>query len=221
MFFLYFLGDFFVHIQQCFICRPSDSTMSTDAGIESNPGSLQLVQWQSSALTTKLDIIRNEINPDLRMRSSLVAGENVYSFRYYYFFAELRILSWIKTVHSFRYYFRDELGILVWIKTVYSVRWCSTVLVRGCYQKNFFKANFDFKHESGALKISRIFRPISAPVRYRILVRRAILLFNPPHGFFLLPGHLGGFIERCSWIRSPMERFGLIMRPRSELALFF
>jgi hypothetical protein len=23
-------------------------------------------------------------------------------------------------------------------------------------------------------------------------------VYNPPHGFFLLPGHLGGFIERCS-----------------------
>jgi hypothetical protein len=24
------------------------------------------------------------------------------------------------------------------------------------------------------------------------------LVYNPLHGFFLLPGHLGGFIERCS-----------------------
>ena len=23
-------------------------------------------------------------------------------------------------------------------------------------------------------------------------------VYNPLHGFFLLPGHLGGFIERCS-----------------------
>ncbi len=31
-----FLGDPFVHynIQHCFICRPSDSTVPTDAGIE-------------------------------------------------------------------------------------------------------------------------------------------------------------------------------------------
>jgi hypothetical protein len=25
-----------------------------------------------------------------------------------------------------------------------------------------------------------------------------LLVYNPLHGFFLLPGHLGGFIERCS-----------------------
>jgi hypothetical protein len=37
-FFKYFLGDFFFfcsyNIQHCFICRPSDSTVPTDAGIE-------------------------------------------------------------------------------------------------------------------------------------------------------------------------------------------
>ncbi len=37
-FFKYFLGDFFIffsyYIQHCFICRPSDSTVPTDAGIE-------------------------------------------------------------------------------------------------------------------------------------------------------------------------------------------
>jgi hypothetical protein len=37
-FFKYFLGDFFsffsYNIQHCFICRPSDSTVPTDAGIE-------------------------------------------------------------------------------------------------------------------------------------------------------------------------------------------
>ncbi len=39
-FLLYFLGDFFsfcsYNIQHCFICRPSDSTVPTDAGIELN-----------------------------------------------------------------------------------------------------------------------------------------------------------------------------------------
>ncbi len=37
-FFKYFLGDLFsfvqYNIQHCFICRPSDFTVSTDAGIE-------------------------------------------------------------------------------------------------------------------------------------------------------------------------------------------
>jgi hypothetical protein len=37
-FFFFFLGGFFLffpyNIQHCFICRPSDSTVPTDAGIE-------------------------------------------------------------------------------------------------------------------------------------------------------------------------------------------
>ncbi len=37
-------------IQHCFICRPSDLTVSKDAGIE--PGLLRLRHWQSEALTT-------------------------------------------------------------------------------------------------------------------------------------------------------------------------
>jgi hypothetical protein len=53
----YFLGGYFLffpyNIQHCIICRPSDSTVPTDAGNE-----LQLVHWQSDALTTRLDLIR-------------------------------------------------------------------------------------------------------------------------------------------------------------------
>ncbi len=41
--------------QYCFICRPSDSTVSEDAG--SNPGQLRLRHWLSDALTTWLDLI--------------------------------------------------------------------------------------------------------------------------------------------------------------------
>ncbi len=51
--------DFFFSmdcIQHCFICRPSDSTVSEDAVIEPR-GQLKLVIWQSDALTTRLDLI--------------------------------------------------------------------------------------------------------------------------------------------------------------------
>jgi hypothetical protein len=37
-------------IQHCYICRPSYSTVSEDAGIE-------LLPWQSEALTTRLDLL--------------------------------------------------------------------------------------------------------------------------------------------------------------------
>jgi hypothetical protein len=39
-------------IQHCLICRPSDSTVSEEAG-----GLLRLWHWQSDALTTLLDLI--------------------------------------------------------------------------------------------------------------------------------------------------------------------
>jgi hypothetical protein len=43
---------FLYFIQECFICRPSESTVSEDAGkLGSNPGLL------SDALTTRLDLI--------------------------------------------------------------------------------------------------------------------------------------------------------------------
>jgi hypothetical protein len=52
-----FLGGFFslYCIQHCFICRPSDSTVSEDA--RSNPGLLRSRHWQSDALTTRPDLI--------------------------------------------------------------------------------------------------------------------------------------------------------------------
>ncbi len=55
--------SFSYNIQHCFICRPSDSTVPTDAGIEPRTGPLQLVHWQSDALTTRLDLKRWIVTP--------------------------------------------------------------------------------------------------------------------------------------------------------------
>ncbi len=49
IFFIYF-------IQHCFICRPSDSTVSEDAGIE--PMTVKTLDWQSDALTAGQTILR-------------------------------------------------------------------------------------------------------------------------------------------------------------------
>ncbi len=48
-----------------------------------------------------------------------------------------------------------------------------------------------------------------------------LLVYNPWHGFFLLPEHLGGFIERCSWIRSPMEKTWTDNAASLWISLFF
>jgi hypothetical protein len=47
---------FMYNIQYCFICRPSDFTVSEDAGIEPRT-QLRLRHWLSDALTTRLDLI--------------------------------------------------------------------------------------------------------------------------------------------------------------------
>jgi hypothetical protein len=39
------------YIQHSFICRPSDSTVPTDAGNRSNPVPLQLAHWQLKVAT--------------------------------------------------------------------------------------------------------------------------------------------------------------------------
>ncbi len=52
-FYIFFEGIFFsYYIQHCFICRPSDSTVSTDAGIEH-----RTVATDALAVTTRLDLI--------------------------------------------------------------------------------------------------------------------------------------------------------------------
>ncbi len=59
-FFFWEGGDFFFfsyYIQHCFICRPSDSTVPTDAGIEPRAVATGAL---ADALTTRLDLIRIE-----------------------------------------------------------------------------------------------------------------------------------------------------------------
>ncbi len=49
-------GDFMYNIQHCFICRPSDSTVLEEAGIE--PRTVATIRhWLSGALSTQLDIL--------------------------------------------------------------------------------------------------------------------------------------------------------------------
>ncbi len=55
------------YIQHCFICRPSDSTVPTDAGIEPRT----VATGQSDALTTRLDIIRSRLDL-IRTRLDLI-----------------------------------------------------------------------------------------------------------------------------------------------------
>jgi hypothetical protein len=58
---IFFWGDFLFfsyYIQHCFICRPSDSTVPTDAGIEPRTVATGALAVRSDALTTRLDLIR-------------------------------------------------------------------------------------------------------------------------------------------------------------------
>ncbi len=57
---LFYRGIYFYmyFIQHCIICRPSDCTVSEDAGIEHRTAAATVLQhWQSDALTTRLDHI--------------------------------------------------------------------------------------------------------------------------------------------------------------------
>ncbi len=55
----------YVLIQHCFICRPSDSTVSADAGTEPI-GQLRLRHWLSEALATRLHLIHILLNSETK-----------------------------------------------------------------------------------------------------------------------------------------------------------
>jgi hypothetical protein len=58
--FIHPLGlDFMSFIQNCFFSRPSDYTVSEDAGLETR--TIRQWHWQSDALTTRLDIIPTKV----------------------------------------------------------------------------------------------------------------------------------------------------------------
>jgi hypothetical protein len=66
--------DIMYCIQHCFICRPSDSTVSEYAGIE-------LLPWQSEALTTRLDLLhRTEELLSKRMMKGVLACLCIYMY---------------------------------------------------------------------------------------------------------------------------------------------
>jgi hypothetical protein len=60
-----FLGGIFIflyYIQHCFICRPSDSTVPTDAGIEPRTVATGALAVRRTKLTTRLDLIRARLD---------------------------------------------------------------------------------------------------------------------------------------------------------------
>ncbi len=63
-------------MQHFFACRPSDNSVSGDAGI--NPGLLQLWHWQSDDLATRLDLIRKRLDL-IHTRLDLTDGYSLFS----------------------------------------------------------------------------------------------------------------------------------------------
>jgi hypothetical protein len=81
-----FWGIFYIFsfcFQYCFICRPTGIRLCRQM-LGSNPGSLQLVHWQSEALTTRLDLIRTRlalIRTRLDLIARSIAAYDMYLFR--------------------------------------------------------------------------------------------------------------------------------------------
>jgi hypothetical protein len=64
---------FAYYIQHCFICRSSDSTVPTDAGIEPRTVATGALV-KSEALTTRLDLIRSRLDR-IRIRLDLIRNK--------------------------------------------------------------------------------------------------------------------------------------------------